>query len=268
MITGASNEQIKRLIRLRTQKKARDAENIFIAEGMKMFLEAPKDRIEKIYVSKKFFDGHGKLFARDGEGSLLSPHILSDGVFARVSDTDTPQGILATVRKASYDIEKVISTERPFFMVADALQDPGNAGTVLRTAEAAGADAVFFTKGSADIYQPKAVRSTMGAIFRVPVFYAEDALGLIKKFHERGVRVYAAYPEGADMYDRQDYSHGTALIVGNEAAGLSEKVAKAADAKISIPMEGKAESLNAAAAAAILMYEVHRQRTAANAHAR
>ena len=186
--------------------------------------------------------------------------IVSDSVFQHMSDTKTPQGILCIVKQNTYNIEELLKIENPHFMVLDNLQDPGNLGTIVRTAEGAGVNAVFLSKESVDIYNPKTIRSTMGSIYRVPVVYVEDLISLLEVFKEKGIKSYAAHLEGKNSYDKEDYEGGTAILIGNEGNGLRDEVSNAADIWVQIPMQGQVESLNAAIAASILMFEVARQR--------
>jgi TrmH family RNA methyltransferase len=146
------------------------------------------------------------------------------------------------------------------YMILDGLQDPGNLGTVFRTAEAAGAAGVIMSRGTVSIYNPKSIRSTMGTLFRMPFIYADDLCEVIADLKERGVRVYAAHLHGAVDYTACDYRGASAFVIGNEGAGVSDAVAGASDSCLYIPMEGEVESLNAAVAASVLMYEAHRQR--------
>ena len=157
-------------------------------------------------------------------------------------------------------MEELLSIKNPHFMVLDNLQDPGNLGTIVRTAEGAGVDAVFLSKESVDIYNPKTIRSTMGSIYRMPVIYIEDLLSLLDVFRKKGIKSYAAHLEGKNSYDKENYQSGTAILIGNEGNGLRDEIANSADVWVQIPMRGKVESLNAAIAASILMFEVYRQR--------
>ncbi len=145
-------------------------------------------------------------------------------------------------------------------MVLDHLQDPGNVGTILRAGEAAGVTGVILSAGCADIYNPKVIRSTMGSIYRMPFVYVEDLPEVLEELKRRGIHCYAAYLEGKNSYDRESYVKGSAFLIGNEGNGLSEEVAACADIRIRIPMLGQVESLNAAAAATVLMFEAARQR--------
>lgn len=142
----------------------------------------------------------------------------------------------------------------------DNLQDPGNMGTIVRTAEGAGVTGVIMSRDCVDIYNPKTIRSTMGSIYRMPFYYAEDILKAIRKIKDAGIKVYAAHLDGEKSYDEEDYAFSCAFLIGNEGNGLREETSKMADHYIIIPMSGEVESLNAAIAASVLMFEVKRQR--------
>lgn len=256
MITSTSNPQVKRLLQLQKKSKARNEEKVFLVEGLRMFSEVPKERVEKVYISESLYNR--KKLVQDLRD--FDVEILSDSVFSRVSDTKTPQGILCVVRQKTYDLEKIFKIKNPHFIILDNLQDPGNLGTIVRTAEGAGVDAVFLSKESVDIYNPKTIRSTMGSIYRMPVIYVEDLLKLLKTLKNQGILSYAAHLEGERSYDLENYKTGTAILIGNEGNGLREEVANAADIRVKIPMQGQVESLNAAVAATVFMFEVARQR--------
>lgn len=256
MITSTSNPQVKRLLQLQKKSKARNEEKVFLVEGLRMFSEVPKERVEKVYISESLYNR--KKLVQDLRD--FDVEILSDSVFSRVSDTKTPQGILCVVRQKTYDLEKIFKIKNPHFIILDNLQDPGNLGTIVRTAEGAGVDAVFLSKESVDIYNPKTIRSTMGSIYRMPVIYVEDLLKLLKTLKNQGILSYAAHLEGERSYDLENYQTGTAILIGNEGNGLREEVANAADIRVKIPMQGQVESLNAAVAATVFMFEVARQR--------
>lgn len=256
MITSTSNPQVKRLLQLQKKSKARNEENVFLVEGLRMFAEVPEERVEKVYISESLYNKK----KQDLKLERFPVEILTDSVFSHVSDTKTPQGILCVVKQKKHDMEKLLNLENPHFMVLDNLQDPGNLGTIVRTAEGAGVDAVFLSKESVDIYNPKTIRSTMGSIYRMPVIYIEDLLELLQIFREKGIKSYAAHLDGKNSYDKENYESGTAILIGNEGNGLREEVANAADVWVQIPMQGQVESLNAAIAASILMFEVYRQR--------
>lgn len=185
---------------------------------------------------------------------------VSDTVFRQMCDTQTPQGILTVLRSPSYDMEDLLRKKNPLLIVLEDLQDPGNAGTILRTGEGAGVSGIFLTRTCVDITNPKVIRGTMGSIYRVPFFYVEDVPSLKEMLKGRGIRFFAAHLQGRNQYYEESYQGGSAFLIGNEGKGLTEEAAEAADCLIRIPMEGQVESLNAAMAAGILMYEAARQR--------
>ncbi len=256
MITSKSNPQIKRLLQLQKKSKARTDENVFVVEGLRMFIEVPEERVEKVYLSETFYNKKKE----ELDFQKYPFEILSDVVFQHVSDTKTPQGILCIVKQKEYKVEELLKVKTPHFMVLDNLQDPGNLGTIVRTAEGAGVDAVFLSKDCVDIYNSKTIRSTMGSIYRVPTVYVENISDLLDEFRKKDIKSYAAHLEGKNSYDQEDYREGTAILIGNEGNGLREEVSRKADVWVRIPMHGQVESLNAAIAASILMFEVSKQR--------
>lgn len=256
MISSAQNTQVKNIIKLNQRAKARREQGLFIAEGRKMFLEAPDDWIEKIYVAESMLEDEEVMT----KVRRFSWEAVENGVFRQMCDTQTPQGILTVLRQPSYELEDLLKEEKPLLMVLEDLQDPGNAGTIIRTGEGAGVSGVFLTKTCVDITNPKVIRATMGSVYRIPFFYVEDVVSLKQKLQGRGIRFFAAHLQGKNSYDRESYEDGTAFLIGNEGKGLTDQAADAADCLIRIPMCGQVESLNAAMAAGILMYEVARQR--------
>ncbi len=255
MITSTSNPQVKNLQQLAKKARARNEQDVFLVEGMKMFQEAPRDRIEKVYISKSLFEEKGQAFLKGLEYEILDEH-----VFSAASDTKTPQGILCVVEQYHYHLEDMISKENPHLLILENLQDPGNLGTIMRTAEGAGADGVILSRTSVDLYNPKTIRSTMGSIYRMPFLYVDDLDTILPRLKEKGIRTYAAHLQGKNCYDQEDYRTGCAFFIGNEGNGLTEGLSNQADTWLRIPMHGRLESLNAAVAASILMYEVCRQR--------
>lgn len=256
MITSLQNSQVKNIIKLNQKAKARKEQGLFIAEGRKMFLEAPLSWIDKVYVAESMEEDDEVM----KKASQTSWETVADSVFGQMSDTQTPQGVLTVLRKPSYQIEEIVGKENPMIVVLEDLQDPGNAGTIFRTAEGAGVDGVFLTKTCVDITNPKVIRATMGSVYRMPFVYVEDVVSLKEKLQSRGIRFFAAHLQGKNTYYEESYQKGTAFLIGNEGKGLTEQAAEAADCLIRIPMCGQLESLNAAMAAGILMYEAARQR--------
>lgn len=256
MITSTSNAKVKELLQLQKKAKARNQEKVFIVEGIRMFQEIPSKSIRNVYFSESFYN------RRKEELQLeeYSYELLSDTVFAYVSDTKTPQGVLCVVEQPQYTLEEVIGNANPHLLVLDNLQDPGNLGTILRTAEGAGVTGIILSKDCVDIFNPKVIRSTMGSIYRMPFLYVEDLIATIAQMKEKGIRTFAAHLQGKNDYDEADYTGGCAFFIGNEGNGLRDEVANQADEWIQIPMHGQVESLNAAIAASVLMFEAARQR--------
>jgi len=256
MITSTSNLQIKQITALLKKSKERKEQGAFVIEGRKMFEEIcqEKSRVIKAY----FSDSYVKEQYKDGRLPEVPYEIVADAVFDAMAETVTPQGVLAIVKMPEYSLEDMIENAGTLVLLEN-LRDPGNLGTIIRTAEAAGVSGVILSKESVDIYNPKVIRSTMGAVYRVPFLYAEDFYGLLKELQNREVRLLAAHLKGTKTFDKADYSGKTGILIGNEANGLSGEAAELAEEKVLIPMAGNVESLNAAVAAALLMYEAFRK---------
>lgn len=256
MITSTANAQVKNLAQLIKKSKVRTEQGVYVVEGIKMFQEAPREEIVKVYISQELFE----------KGALqeileeVPYEVLKTEVFNHVADTKTPQGILCVMKQKQYTLEQLTEGECPLLLVLENLQDPGNLGTMMRTAEGAGVTGVLLSRGCVDIYNPKTIRSTMGSVYRVPFLYTDDLLGDMEKLHDKGIVTYAAHLKGKGYYDEESYRGPTAFLIGNEGNGLSDELSEKAKQYIKIPMEGQLESLNAAVAAAILMYEASRQR--------
>ncbi|MCR4843051.1 MAG: RNA methyltransferase [Eubacterium sp.] len=262
MITSASNERVKKLNALRTKAKARRERGVFIAEGVKMLKEAPEEALREIYVSESFSE---KDYAqRKAQESGAQYEVLSDAVFAKVSDTVTPQGVICVLARREATFEEITSANSPFLILLEDVRDPGNLGTIVRTAEGAGVTGIVASTGTADLYNPKVVRSTMGSIYRVPYLTTDDFCYTVNTLKGMGIKTFAAALEGSSEYTRADYTGGCAILIGNESAGLSADAVAAAEYPIRIPMDGDVESLNASVAAAVIMYEARRQRKAGN----
>ena len=260
MITSTSNARIKRLVNLKKKRKLRDEEGVFLVEGIRMFREVPLDKLKEVYVSESFYRKEKDTVKEVLKDSKIRVEELTDTVFSHASDTKTPQGILCVVEQMNHKISELTSAECPLIMVLDHLQDPGNLGTILRTAEGAGVTGILMDRECVDIYNPKTIRSTMGALYRMPFVYVEDLRETIHTLKEKNIKSYAAHLDGKNTYDKEDYRQGTAFLIGNEGNGLREEIAQCADTWIRIPMCGQVESLNAAVAATVLMFEVSRQR--------
>lgn len=260
MITSTSNSRVKKLRELMIKAQARRKEGVFIAEGFRMVSETPEERLAELYLSESFSEKNED-FIRD-HSERIKPVVLSDEVFKYISDTKTPQGVLAIVKRADSDPESILHRESPFILFLENIQDPGNLGTIVRTAEAAGASGIIMSDDTVDIYNMKVVRATMGCLYRMPFAYADKDgfMDLLHMAKRNGIVLYAAYLDASIKYTDVAYSSSCGILIGNEGNGLSREAAFTADERIMIPMCGKAESLNAAMASGIIMYEVRRQR--------
>ena len=208
---------------------------------------------EKVFVSSDFIKEHREILRG------ISFEEVSPQVFREISDTETPQGILSLVRMEQTPISEIFKRDGNSILLLENLQDPGNLGTLIRTGEGAGVCCVIMSKDTVDIYNPKVIRSTMGSIFRVPFCYVEDLAEIVELLKQRSIHVYAAHLDGSDYTD-ECYDKISAFLIGNEGNGLTDRIAALADKRIRIPMEGQVESLNAAMAGGLLMYEARRQR--------
>ncbi len=259
MISSTSNPQIKNLIQLQTKPKERQEQKAFVVEGIKMFEEAKAGgHLVKAYISEKLYEE--KISLQPDYFISSSYELVTEQVMKAASDTLSPQGILAVVKKQEYSIEELIRKDDINLVLLEDIRDPGNLGTIIRTAEGAGVTGIILSQASVDLYNPKVIRSTMGAIYRMPIVYAEDFPETLRVIKAAGISVYAAHLKAASEYDTISYPAKTAILIGNEARGLSEEAAGLSTNNIIIPMEGKVESLNAGVAASILMYEIYRQK--------
>lgn len=260
MITSTANGKIKNVNKCLKSARERKKQDIFLVEGLRMFVEIPQQMNMETYATEEFYHAHGELFKG------ISFELVSEHVMDTISDTRTPQGVVSMVKRKHYEPEEVcgaVSSGAPLILAIENLQDPGNLGTIVRTAEGAGVTGILMSSDTVDIYNPKVVRATMGSIFRVPFCYVANLAEWILELGRREYRTYSAHMQGTRFYD-MDYRYPTIFCIGNEGNGLSEALIRASDCKISIPMAGKVESLNAATAATVLMYEAMRQRNTLN----
>ncbi|NNJ32329.1 TrmH family RNA methyltransferase [Lacrimispora defluvii] len=257
MITSSANGKVKQVMNLIKKAKTRNESGLFVAEGLRIFKEIPREQIDSIFVSESFLKEEEKKHLIGG----MKYEVLTDEVFQVMSDTKTPQGILALVKQHAYTPEDLTRVPGPaFLMILENIQDPGNLGTIIRAGEGAGITGVLMNSTTADIYNPKVIRSTMGSVFRVPFAYTDNLADSILQLKKKGIKLYAAHLNGRNNYEKEDYTVDTGFLIGNEANGLTEDTARLADAYIKIPMMGSVESLNAAVAASVLMFETARQR--------
>lgn len=255
-IESSSNKYFK-FIKSLYIKKNRDELKQFTVEGLRFVNEIPNSYNISFYaISQSFYE------KTDISNYLKRADVMvfTDILFKNLSKTDNPQGILAVCIQKEFDLKKVLK-KNGFYIIADKVNDPGNLGTIIRTADAAGVTAVFVTKGSVSVYNDKVLRSTMGSIFHLPIIEDIEVLDIINFLKNNSVKIYAAHLRGEKTpYEFNFKDESFAFMIGNEANGLADEVSKCADVYIKIPILGDAESLNASVAASILMYEAVRQR--------
>ena len=265
MITSTSNQQMKNVSALLKKSKERKNTKTFVVEGPRMVVEAPVEGLKAVYVSE-FFENNAenKVVLKELKDKCDQANaiyeVVADNVFKSVSDTQTPQGIMAVVRMPEYSMEQLLNGDQTHLLILESIQDPGNLGTMVRTGEGAGVTGIIMNKTTVDLFNPKTIRSTMGSIYRVPFFVTEDLEATMRDLQNQGVSLYAAHLKGEHAYDEEDYTKACGFLIGNEGNGLSDVIADLADTYIKIPMEGQVESLNAAISATLLMYEANRQR--------
>lgn len=277
IISSKDNKKIKYIRSLLEKGSIRKKNASFVVEGIKLVDEALEyGGVLEIVVSESLYK---EIVSGDlSKNNLLSENdkyitkqvklgtsltVVSDSVFKSVSETITPQGILAVVEmpgsgllEGDYLKKAYEKTGKIKLLILEDTADPGNLGTIMRTAEAAGVTGVIMGKGTVDIFNPKVVRSTMGSIFRLPFTYVDDLKSVIMGLKKEGISFYATHLKGNESYRDISYSNKAGILIGNEARGLSDEIANLADTYVIIPMHGKVESLNAAVAAALMMYEV------------
>ncbi|MCM1056880.1 MAG: RNA methyltransferase [Firmicutes bacterium] len=260
MITSSSNSRVKQVVQWQKSAKERDQAGVFPAEGFKMFEEAPEELLREVYLSQGAYERLCSFPALKRKLEDTGYELVSEDVLARMCDTRTPQGILFIAAQPRYEPEQLLDVPAPLLVVLEKLQDPGNLGTIIRTGEGAGITGVIMDRQTVDLFNPKTIRATMGSVFRVPFLYTDSLQEMLVRLRERGIHIYAAHLDGRRYYESFSFCGGTAFLIGNEGNGLSRELTEQAEAAVKIPMEGRVESLNAAVAASLLMYEAHRQR--------
>ncbi len=256
-ITSKDNEMIKHIKKLK-EKKYRDEYKEFIIEGTKMIAEAleEKAKIKSIIICDDCKNQGSIPSDLMYEIAKLDCIYVSEKIFNTITDVINPQGIMAILEKPENN-ENIIDYNNDIFLILDNIQDPGNMGTILRTADSLNIKQIIVSKGSADIYNLKVVRSTMGAIFRVKVVESENLVKTVRAMKKHKITVYATdLRTDKSIYD-VDYKK-SAIVIGNESNGVSSEVLEEASERIKIPMIGKTESLNAAVATSIILYEAYR----------
>lgn len=257
MIKSSTNKTIK-YIRSLHIKKHRDEYGEFIIEGEKLLREALdfKASVSMVLFSQSFtenskYDELAVVLNR----SNIPLYCAEDNIFKEVCETDTPQGVIAVSKKIEFNLLNIISKDELCIILLNEARDPGNAGTIIRTADACGLDAVVMSKGSVDLYNGKTIRATMGSLFHIPVIQNIDTAEIISMLKENKVVTIGADPHSSTSCIELPYYKKSAILIGNESQGIDSEIQAMLDMNVTIPMPGRAESLNAGVAASILMYE-------------
>lgn len=250
-------------------RKYRQEDNEFLIEGLRFVEEAVAANADIKYCifSENLKGDRASLLLDKMRSKKIDTYMVEDKLINEICDTKTPQGIAAVVKRHKINEDSIISDSN-FLLIVDRLQDPGNLGTIIRTAHAAGIGGIIISSGTVDPYSPKVLRSTMGSIFNVPIIEAFDLSEIIHKIRGSGFTIYASSPSKSVPYWDEAYASKVAIIIGNEANGIDQEVIAQSDRQIKIPMPGGSESLNASVACGILAFEVLRQRAAAQAAGR
>lgn len=257
-ITSKENEFVKHVKKLK-DKKYRDINNEYIIEGIKLVREAieEKARIKQIILCDDCEKNEAIAKELMYEIAKYECIYVTEKIFKHLSEVQTPQGILAVMEKSGQEAE--IDYTQELMVALDEIQDPGNLGTILRTVDSIGLTQILVSKGTSDVYSPKVVRSTMGAIFRVKIIECEDLKQTLKQIKKHKFKIVVSSLQTENTIYHMDYKKKV-IVIGNEANGVSQEIQNQADEKVKIPMLGKTESLNASVATGILLYEYVRQK--------
>lgn len=262
MITNTKNDKVKFIKKLQQKARFRKEQGLFVCEGTRLVKEIPKESI------------HGVFFTDDLLADKLNINIINEikslgirveqvgsDVMKHMSGVENSQGILAVAKVPKWDLDRLYEEVDGLFVVLSSLQDPGNLGTIIRTAEAAGVTGIIASTDTVDIFSPKVVRSTMGGIFRMPYVVSDDLLSTLEDMNEKGIDTIASVlSDDSISYDTIDMTKACAVIIGNEGNGIAPDIIDAATFRAHIPMKGICESLNASVAAGVMMMEAARQR--------
>jgi TrmH family RNA methyltransferase len=257
-----SKEKLKQIHKLKTEKE-REKGGKFLIEGLHLCQEALSSNweVELVLFSSEFekSSGNQRLVEDFSKRGIVIFRVKKKEI-DKLADTETPQGIVALVKKKKFTLSKDFLKKSSLLLGLDNIRDPGNLGTMIRTADAAGTNGVLFSKGCVELYNPKVIRSTMGSIFHLPVVEGLDLKEVLPEMKVSGFKIFSSEVHEGKNYSRISYPEKICLLIGSEASGISKEISNLADERIKIPIFGKAESLNASVAAGILLYEIVRNK--------
>lgn len=262
-ITSAQNPKIKTLLELQEKSKARRREGLFVVEGLRELLHCMDAgyQAHSIFICEEILTNENLQELKAAIDGQVHVFDLPKHLYEKVAYRGSTEGVIAEMKCRPHTLDELSVKENPLIVVLESVEKPGNLGAILRSADAAGVDAVIICDPLTDLYNPNLIRSSIGGIFTVPTAAAtsEDTIKWLK---DNGIKIYTAQLQDSEWYYDTDLKSASAIIMGTEATGLTDIWRKAADAHIKIPMLGKLDSLNVSVSAAILMYEAVRQRNA------
>ena len=263
IVTSGQNKYIKMAASLK-QKKYRDELGLFIVEGIRLVEEAAKSNwlVETcIYTSEAQGEPRVKKILEQLKTKECRTIEVLKTVYDKASETKEPQGLMAIVKKSAHQLVDMLGKdENPLLVVLDEVQDPGNVGTIIRTAAAAGCTGIILTKGCADVFAGKVVRASMGSLFNIPIVEGVTQSEIISYLTQYKIDILATSLEGSRVYFQANLKKSVAVVFGNEGNGVSSHLLQESKERIHIPLVGNVESLNVAASAAVILYEAVRQR--------
>jgi TrmH family RNA methyltransferase len=254
IISSMQNPIIKLVVQLQKKKSTRKKENLFVIEGIKSVNEIPQEYHVKYYITTEQITKED--LPRLEEKKWV---VVTEEIYKGISETITPQGAMAVVEIPVRRLEHLRNERDSFYLVLENIQDPGNLGTLIRTAHAFGVRTVLVTKGSVDLYSPKVVRSSMGSLFHTMIYTDYEIESYVDYLKDAGIPLYVTMLEESQPAFEIQFQHPLAIVIGNEGNGVSDYMKQAANYRMMIPMPGGSESLNASIAGSICMYEVMRQ---------
>ena len=266
MITSTTNAQIKNIKKLMSSSTFRKSTQQFVVEGLRVVKDTPRENIIKIYFSESFAKNNDirenfnvRIPGIKSNSIDCNYEIIRDDIFNSISDTTNSQGILAICKMNINDDLSIIDDECDLIVICDRIQDPGNMGTIIRTSLAASVDALILSDSCVDIYNPKVVRSSASAIFKLPILKG-DLVDIIKELQDQDFNIISTSLDTDTNIYTQDFTCKSAIVIGNEANGIREEILDMSNSLVNIPISDSIESLNASVACGIILFEINRQR--------
>ncbi len=260
-ISSAVNPRVKEAVRIR-ERRLTEEQNLLVIEGRRIIetaLEAGVDIREVFFTDRFGSQKEGRAILNSIRGKGANIFAVAEHVLNKITDTETPQGVVAIASYKIFSLDSLPLKKNALYAVADGVREPGNLGTIIRTADAAGVAAAIILEGTCDVFMPKVIRATAGSIFNIPIARATERY-FLKWLRSRKVLLAAASADAATSVFDAELTGPAAFVFGNEAHGVSKAIKDAADLSLKIPIYGKAESLNVATSAAVCLYEAARQR--------